>query len=254
MKYAVILLLSSGVLNAQSTGMAFQNVNKLTDLVAPPLTPQTALRDVITGRPVSATEERHSLQILSDGTRIETKYTDKYYRDEQGRTRIEREDGSVLISDPVLGTAVEVKNGKVTGRSVPATPVGVNAQTKAALEKLSQMVLRKAYGIETASREAKLKVEAASKKQLEDEENLGVQAVNGVSAQGTRSVTTIPLGMIGNDRPIDIVNERWVSDQLQMTIKSSNKDPRFGETTYELTNIVLGHPDPTLFVIPPAVK
>jgi hypothetical protein len=35
-----------------------------------------------------------------------------------------------------------------------------------------------------------------------------------------------------------------------MLIKSVNKDPRFGETSYELTNIQQGAPDASLFKIP----
>src|SRR5580704_1697660 len=44
---------------------------------------------VVTGKPFSATEERHSVQILGDGTHIESSETNRLYRDEQGRTRIE---------------------------------------------------------------------------------------------------------------------------------------------------------------------
>jgi hypothetical protein len=46
-----------------------------------------------------------------------------------------------------------------------------------------------------------------------------------------------------------VVNERWYSKDLQMVVKSVNSDPRFGTTTYELTNVVQGA-DPTLFQIP----
>jgi hypothetical protein len=35
-----------------------------------------------------------------------------------------------------------------------------------------------------------------------------------------------------------------------MLVKSSNKDPRFGETTYELTNIDRNVPSPALFQVP----
>jgi len=38
------------------------------------------------------------------------------------------------------------------------------------------------------------------------------------------------------------VNERWYSDDLQMVVKSSNSDPRFGTTTYELTDINRAEP------------
>src|SRR5262249_510283 len=81
-------------------------------------------------------------------------------------------------------------------------------------------------------------------------EDLGTQMINGVPAQGTRNTIVIPKGQIGNDREIRIVSERWYSEELQMLVKSTNKDPRFGENTYELTNILRGAQDPTLFEIP----
>ena len=35
-----------------------------------------------------------------------------------------------------------------------------------------------------------------------------------------------------------------------MLVKSTNSDPRFGTTTYELSNIVPGPPNPALFQVP----
>jgi len=81
-------------------------------------------------------------------------------------------------------------------------------------------------------------------------ESLPPQMVNGAMAEGTRTTETIPVGKIGNDRAISIVNERWFSDDLQMLVKSTSSDPRFGDTTYQLTNIVQTSPDPSLFQVP----
>src|SRR5580704_19751446 len=63
---------------------------------------------VVTGRPFSATEERHSVQILGDGTHIETSETNRLFRDDQGRTRVERAGGNVMIFDPVAGFSAEL--------------------------------------------------------------------------------------------------------------------------------------------------
>lgn len=81
-------------------------------------------------------------------------------------------------------------------------------------------------------------------------ESLPAQMINGALAQGTRTTETIPVGKIGNDRAISIVNERWFSDDLQMLVKSSSSDPRFGESVYQLSAIVQASPDPSLFQIP----
>lgn len=81
-------------------------------------------------------------------------------------------------------------------------------------------------------------------------EDLGVQNIEGVQAEGTRTITTIPAGDIGNERPIEIIYERWYSKELQLVVMSKNSDPRFGEQTYRLTNIVRSEPDPSLFEVP----
>ena len=81
-------------------------------------------------------------------------------------------------------------------------------------------------------------------------EDLGVQDIDGVQARGTRTTTTIPAGSIGNDRDINIVNEQWYSDDLQMLVMSKHSDPRTGETTYRLTSIDRSEPAKSLFEIP----
>ena len=83
------------------------------------------------------------------------------------------------------------------------------------------------------------------------EEQLGKQIIEGVEAEGTRTTITIPAGEIGNERPIEIVSERWYSPELQLTVMSRHSDPRTGETTYKLTNINRAEPAKSLFEVPP---
>ena len=85
-------------------------------------------------------------------------------------------------------------------------------------------------------------------------EDLGEQNIEGVSAKGSRTITTIPAGAIGNERPIETIYEKWYSDELQMVVHSKSSDPRFGEQTYRLTNINRSEPDPSLFTPPPGYK
>src|SRR6185436_6465186 len=73
-------------------------------------------------------------------------------------------------------------------------------------------------------------------------EALGKQAIEGVEAEGTRKTIEIPAGEIGNERPIEIVFERWYSSELQMVVMTRHSDPRFGETTYRLMNINRSEP------------
>ena len=48
----------------------------------------------------------------------------------------------------------------------------------------------------------------------------------------------------------EIVYGRWFSKELGLVVYSKNTDPRFGEQTYKLTNIVRAEPDPSLFAVP----
>ena len=81
-------------------------------------------------------------------------------------------------------------------------------------------------------------------------ESLGKQLIEGVEAEGTRKTIEIPAGEIGNERPIDIVFERWYSPELQVVVMTKHSDPRFGETTYRLTNINRTEPVHELFEVP----
>jgi hypothetical protein len=85
----------------------------------------------------------------------------------------------------------------------------------------------------------------------EKKENLGKQMIEGVEAEGTRTTITIPAGEIGNERPIEIVSERWYSTELQLVVMTRHSDPRTGETTYKLTNINRTEPVKSLFEVPP---
>ena len=81
-------------------------------------------------------------------------------------------------------------------------------------------------------------------------ESLGKQTIEGVEAEGTRLVTTIPAGEIGNEQPIEMVAESWYSPELQTVIMSKHSDPRTGENIYRLTNINRAEPAHSLFEVP----
>ena len=84
----------------------------------------------------------------------------------------------------------------------------------------------------------------------EPAEELGEQVLEGLLVKGTRMTDTIPAGTIGNERAIDIVTERWYSKDIDAMVLQRFSDPRFGETTYRLVNVVLGEPSPDLFQVP----
>jgi len=224
----------------------------------------------VTGKPLSANEVRRTRQTLGDGTHIDKTETDKYYRDNDGRTRIERDNGSmVMISDPVSGATTETNNGKshvmmMRSGSMAGVPgekgmmIGPPPELrKEMVDKMKAEVqmqngIASAGGAVFSTRMDTIATTMPPEKGAS--EDLGDQIVNGVMARGTRSTITIPEGQIGNDREIKVVSERWYSNDLQMLVKSTNNDPRFGETTYELTNVLQGAQDPTLFTMPTNVK
>ena len=85
-------------------------------------------------------------------------------------------------------------------------------------------------------------------------ESLGVQNIEGVPAEGTQSITTIPAGAIGNERPIEVVYEKWYSKDLQMIVMSKHSDPRSGEQVYRLTDVRREEPALMLFSPGPEYK
>ncbi len=199
---------------------------------------------VVTGAPYSAITVIVTTQTLADGTTINRKIQASVLRDSQGRVRREttmpaigplaangQPKTFILIHDPVAGTAFELNPDSKTAVQLPARmggkkhPDGLQSKFDARLEEeVADGTLKK--------------------------EDLGTQTVNGMAAQGTRYTRTIPAGQIGNDKPITIVNERWYSADLQIVVKSTRNDPRFGTTTYTVTNLQRQEPAASLFAVP----
>jgi hypothetical protein len=85
-------------------------------------------------------------------------------------------------------------------------------------------------------------------------ESLGTRNIEGVNCEGTRSVTTLEAGAIGNDRPIEITDERWYSPDLQTVVMTRHNDPRTGEEVFRLTDISRTEPAAYLFQVPPGFQ
>ncbi|MCA1563549.1 MAG: hypothetical protein LC804_25950 [Acidobacteria bacterium] len=81
-------------------------------------------------------------------------------------------------------------------------------------------------------------------------EELGQQMIEGLMATGTRTTRVIAAGAIGNDQPVRIVSEQWFSPDLEVLVLIRHSDPRSGETTYRLSNIVRAEPERSLFEVP----
>jgi hypothetical protein len=81
-------------------------------------------------------------------------------------------------------------------------------------------------------------------------EQLAPQAIEGVLSEGTRLTETIAPGAIGNDRQIQVVNERWYSPELKTVMMSRRTDPRNGDETFKLMNVRRTEPATDLFQVP----
>jgi hypothetical protein len=74
--------------------------------------------------------------------------------------------------------------------------------------------------------------------------------IDGLRADGKRTVWTIEAGRIGNEKPITILNEVWSSPDLGITLRTRDVDPVIGEASYSVRNVVRGEPDAQLFRVP----
>jgi len=77
------------------------------------------------------------------------------------------------------------------------------------------------------------------------------KTIDGLAVEGHQRTETIPAGQIGNDLPITVTSEEWTSTDLKVLVLTKHNDPRTGESTYRLTNVVRAEPDPSLFMVPP---
>jgi hypothetical protein len=77
------------------------------------------------------------------------------------------------------------------------------------------------------------------------------KTIEGVAVEGRKTTTVIPAGQIGNEQPITITSEEWRSTDLNILVLTRHSDPRTGESSYRLTNIVRAEPDRSLFMVPP---
>jgi len=74
--------------------------------------------------------------------------------------------------------------------------------------------------------------------------------IEGLRADGKRTVWTIEAGRIGNEKPITITNEVWSSPELGITLRSRDVDPVVGEASFRVQNVARGEPAADLFRVP----
>lgn len=82
-------------------------------------------------------------------------------------------------------------------------------------------------------------------------EDLGTMKIMGMEVHGQRRSHTIPIGKIGNDRPIIQMSESWVAPALRgLELRRIDDDPLNGTTAKELIKLDLSEPPLSAFQPP----
>lgn len=205
-----------------------------------------AFRKTVTGAPFTATFSSQLSQTLADGNHITHSSNGNIVRDSQGRTRRDvtlpairglaasgqNAPHFVMINDPVAGTRFILHPNEKTADSLAFHGKGGRPKGMAPQHRGEAEAWAGKHSDEVTS------------------SSLGTQTIGGVVAEGTRITRTIPAGEIGNEKPIQIVTERWYSSDLQTVVMVKRTDPLHGDSSFQLTGIQRDEPAATLFQVP----
>jgi hypothetical protein len=268
MKRSLILVL------ALSSAAFAQEAPNMTVFRSQGMVSVSAQATPVQGAPYSATITNESIQTLADGNRIVQTSTGTTARDAQGRSRQDtalpaignlsaaNAPHLVFLQDPVAQVSYVLNLTDKTAQKLPVPPPNAAGSAAAAGPVTANAFFIQAGGgpsmvdapMPMPPPMAIQKTIVASDQDQVRSEDLGSQTMEGIIVNGTRTTRTIPAGQIGNDKPISIVTEVWTSPDLKTVVSSKRTDPRMGEQTFQLTNIVRAEPDPTLFTVPSDFK
>jgi len=276
-----LVIISAVIANAQET---VTTTAPATALKMPSEIISAGSIKVVKGAPFSAEGINESVQVLPDGNRIVRNTTTKMYRDGEGRFRREGAGNTgsgftyaasglmtaygfqdtISIYDPVESVRYILTPASKTARRISSQNVftegvalrsaqALSDATKAQIE-TDKSAVQKAYALSAGKANVVITGNVASYYNAGKTESLGAKTIDGIETEGARTVTTIAAGAIGNEKPIEIVYERWHSKALDLIVYSRHYDPRFGEQIYRLTNINRSEPDRSLFAVPSDYK
>ncbi len=193
---------------------------------------------LVKGQPFSADTVIEDTRRLFDGTTVTKTIKGAFYRDTAGRTRREQP------LETVGGFNI------VNEKNKPQTLVFINdfaAKTQYFFD-LNNSVARKiGLGQDGPQRDESKAPGAKS-------DSLGTKTIDGISVEGTRITFELPVGHIGNEKPIQVVTENWYSPELQVMVMSRHLDPLSGEHIFRLVNIKRSEPAADLFTVPASFR
>jgi hypothetical protein len=235
------------------------------------------------GAPYSGETVVEASQTLADGNRINKKTTGRVYRDGEGRTRREedRANGTIGISivDPIGGFSYSLDPvNKIAWKTPVATAtILMDKLDEIKVERMKEMAeveMRRKVEGEVAAAGGRGREGGAQPARAEptmrggegsgtfllrttgeaftmDTGPLEHKTIEGIAVDGHRNSTLIPAGKIGNEQPIKITSEEWTSPELNVLVLTHHSDPRMGDSSYRLINIIRAEPDRSLFMVPP---
>jgi hypothetical protein len=204
-----------------------------------------------TFEPYTATQKTTTVQTLANGATVTRETTGKVARDSSGRAFLETvmdlpmpegetgKQSNFNVIDPVNHVII---NWNSRTKQATIYHMSDSAQARQTLRPVSPASAPSA-GVQTAVIPRPMRPEAHS-------EGLGTKTIDGIEVTGKRTTQTFAAGQIGNDQPIVVTHETWMSTELRIPVLQIDDDPRTGVRTTQLIDVQRGEPDPALFQPP----
>jgi hypothetical protein len=197
------------------------------------------------GVPYSATETTIAEHTTLEGVRYTDTNVTLLWRDADGRTRQEHvektptgvEHRGIAVIDPIAGVTLKWTVGSDIEKKVATIwPLAPRERVTAKIANLPP--LNTSSGGETSCGPDCTR------------EGMVLQEINGLQAQGWRTKRIIHVSIPPSTPDLTITNELWTSPELRIIVRHVTEDPRTGETTTNVTDVIRGDPAPELFKIP----
>jgi outer membrane lipoprotein-sorting protein len=181
---------------------------------------------------VRADIEVNTLTTLNDGNQLQKTVSQRFYRDTQGRMRMEN-GNTVTINDVVAHQILVLNLAQHTVQRI-AAPASALAQPRVGTLERSPLA-------------------NPNTTQTPPGESLGSRNINGFDTDGKLIVSTIPANSsLGNKLPIQRTTRIWKSATLNLPVLVEIDDAVHGHITMQYKNLQAGVLlDPILFEAPP---
>ena len=216
---------------------------------------------IVENSPVSARLKNRMVRELCDGNRIVHEQVTLIYRDASGRVRREHSTAGssfgnmIMITDPVeqqtwmLEEATRTAyKSPMSGRRVDAVQGGSSYMMAQPLHEIGTVV--GAIGAADFTAGAPNGPLGGMGPGQTTVESLGQDTIDDIWVEGTVYSTTYPANLFGNELPIVVQKTTWYAPELQMVVRSEERDPRMGTVTYTTEILNVEEPEPALFEIP----